>query len=247
MSPRKPLTGLLVFGVSVITSVSTSGPESVHSISVSNGVRYTVAGARIDAHSGTILRGQDGLFYWYGESYACGFHWTDPQTPYCGPQVYHSSDMSHWQGPWPLFDASSASWQDLCMHQPGAPGNGCFRPKVVYNPGTRLYVLWLNTGGFAGDGYRVLTSRAPIGPFQLAAKPELRDGAIADWRGNPHAQDGDEGLFVDAGGSAWLTWSRGGRLLQEKLNAAYTSGTGAPKVIMNYPQFAPWAGVESPS
>ena len=133
------------------------------------------------------------------------------------------------------------------MHQPGAPGNGCFRPKVVYNPGTRLYVLWLNTGGFAGDGYRVLTSRAPIGPFQLAAKPELRDGAIADWRGNPHAQDGDEGLFVDAGGSAWLTWSRGGRLLQEKLNAAYTSGTGAPKVIMNYPQFAPWAGVESPS
>ena len=245
--PRGTLTGFLVFVVAVITSVGTSEPETAQTISVANGIRYTVAGARIDAHSGTILRAQDGFFYWYGEAYACGFHWTDPQTPYCGAQAYRSPDMSRWQGPWPLFDASTAIWQDLCMHQLGAPGNGCFRPKVVYNRATRLYVLWLNTGGFTSDGYRVLTSRAPLGPFTMAAKPELHDGAIADWQGNLHTQDGDEGLFVDAGGTGWLTWSRGGRLLQERLNASYTSGTGAPAVIMNYPQFAPWAGVESPS
>jgi len=245
--PRRKLTGILIFGLSVITSVSTSEPESTDTISIANGIRYTVAGAPIDAHSGTILRGEDNYFYWYGETYACGFHWTDPQTPYCGAQVYRSADMSHWQGPWPLFDASSASWQDLCMHQLDAPGNGCFRPKVAFNRGTRQYVLWLNTGGFAGDGYRVLTSRTPMGPFKMAAKPELHDADIPDWRGNRHTQDGDEGLFVDSGGSAWLTWSRGGRLLQERLNAEYTSGTGTPAVIMNYPQFAPWAGVESPS
>jgi len=245
--PRGTLTGFLVFVVAIITSVGTSEPETAQTISVANGIRYTVAGARIDAHSGTILRAQDGFFYWYGEAYACGFHWTDPQTPYCGAQAYRSPDMSRWQGPWPLFDASTAIWQDLCMHQLGAPGNGCFRPKVVYNRATRLYVLWLNTGGFTSDGYRVLTSRAPLGPFTMAAKPELHDGAIADWQGNLHTQDGDEGLFVDAGGTGWLTWSRGGRLLQERLNASYTSGTGAPAVIMNYPQFAPWAGVESPS
>src|SRR5205085_5475893 len=105
----------------------------------------------------------------------------------------------------------------------------------------------LNTGGYAGDGYRVLTSRTPMGPFKMAAKPELHDGGIPDWRGNARTQDGDQGLFVDAAGSAWLTWSRGGRLLQERLSSDYTSGTGAPAVIMNYPQFAPWEGVESPS
>src|SRR5437868_2909982 len=132
--PRRKLIGILVFGLSVVTSVGTSEPESAETISVANGIRYTVAGAQVDAHSGTILRGQDNYFYWYGESYACGFHWTDPETPYCGAQVYRSSDMSRWQGPWPLFDASAAVWQDLCMHQFGAPRTACSRPNVASNP-----------------------------------------------------------------------------------------------------------------
>jgi hypothetical protein len=55
---------------------------------VENGTRFTSAGNRIDAHSGTILHARDGYFYWYGETYSCGFYWTDASTPYCGAQVY---------------------------------------------------------------------------------------------------------------------------------------------------------------
>jgi hypothetical protein len=245
--PRGLLIGVLCVVAACLSAAGTIGPATMVRIAVDNGVRFTTAGNRIDAHSGTILRARDGYFYWYGETYACGFYWTDPTTPYCGAQVYRSADLTRWRGPWPLFDASTPLWQNLCMHQSGAPGNGCFRPKVAYNPSTRQYVLWLNTGGFEGNGYRVLTSTSPTGPFALAGKPDLEDEGIPDWRGNHYTQDGDEGLFVDPGGTGWLVWNRGGRLLQERLNNSYTSGDGVPAVIMNYPQLAPWAGVESPS
>ncbi len=238
------LVGVVAVSLSALGSLQ---PASTLRILVQNGIRYTTAGNRIDAHSGTILRGQDGLFYWYGETYSCGFRWTDPSTPYCGAQVYRSTDLTHWNGPWPLFDASSQMWQDLCMHQDGALGFGCFRPKVVFNDATRLYVLWLNTPSYSGNGYRVLTSRSPTGPFTLAGKPDLEDEDIPDWRGDHHTQDGDEGLFVDEQGTGWLVWNRGGRLLQERLNDSFTGGADAPAVVMNYPQLAPWAGIESPS
>jgi hypothetical protein len=241
------LLGLLCLVAVALGAVGSRAPSPIRRVVVDNGARFATSGNRVDVHSGTILRAEDGLFYWYGETYSCGFHWTDPATPYCGAQVYRSSDLTHWQGPWPLFDASTQLWQDLCMHQAGLVGNGCFRPKVVFNQTTRLYVLWLNTPGFSGNGYRVLTSRKPTGPFMLTAKPDLEDEDIPDWRGDHHTQDGDEGLFVDATGTAWLVWNRGGRLLQERLNSSYTSGDGAPAVIMNYPQKQPWAGVESPS
>jgi hypothetical protein len=245
---REALIGLTYLVAACLSAVGPwVSPLNSIRVVIDNGIRLTTAGNRIDAHSGTILRGKDGLFYWYGESYACGFFWTDPETPYCGAQVYRSTDMAHWQGPWPLFDASAPLWQNLCMHQEGAPGNGCFRPKVVYNRSTDLYVLWINTPSYAGNGYRVLTSPSPKGPFTLAAKPDLEDEDVPDWQGNVRTQDGDHGLFVDEHGVGWLVWNRGGRLLQERLNESYTSGTGAPKVIMNYPNVSPWAGVESPS
>lgn len=241
------VAGAIGIAIAVITAGETISPTRAFIASIVNGVRYTIAGTRIDAHSGTVLRGQDGLFYWYGETYACGFRWTDPSSPYCGAQVYRSSDLNHWHGPWPLFDASSQLWQTLCMHQEAAPGNGCFRPKVVFNRSTRLYVLWLNTPGFSGDGYRVLTSPTPTGPFTLTSKPSLRDGGIPDWRGNTRTQDGDEGLFVDRQGMAWLVWSRGGRLLEERLDATYTTGAGNPIEIRGFPQLEPWQGAEAPT
>jgi hypothetical protein len=241
--PKLLLAAGVGLSIIIVTTGETLRPQSLIIASIVNGVRYTTAGARIDAHSGTILRAADGLFYWYGETYGCGFHWQDPQTAYCGAQVYRSSDLVRWQGPWQLFDASTPLWQDTCMHQDGAPGSGCFRPKVVHNSATHLFILWLNTP----DGYRVFTSPGARGPFSLAARPNLQDAGIGDWRGNPRAQDGDEGLFVDSRGAAWLVWSRGGRLLEERLDAAYTSGAGPPKTIGGFPQFAPWAGAEAPS
>lgn len=236
------LAAVVVLAVALVTAGQGTLPAAKLSWIV-NGPRYTTSGARIDAHSGTILRGQDGLLYWYGESYACGFHWTDPSTPYCGVQVYRSSDLVRWQGPWQLFDATSPYWQDVCMHQAGAPGNGCFRPKVVYDHATHLYVMWLNTA----DGYRVFMSPSPIGPFTFRSKPDLHDASIPDWRGKSGARDGDEGLFLDRRGNAWLVWSRSGRLLEERLDASYSTGAGAPIGVGGFPQLEPWQGAEAPS
>ena len=210
-------------------------------LTITNGARYTTTGARIDAHSGTILRAKDGLYYWYGDTYSCGFYWTDPSTPYCGAQVYRSPDLVRWFGPWRLFDATTQYWQELCA------GSGCFRPKVVYNPATRQYVLWLNTPDPVRNGYRVFTSSTPVGPFKLVGRPELHDAAISDSLGNAGARDGDEGLFVDDKGAAWLVWDRVGRLLLERLNSSFVSGTGIPIEIVNYPEIMPNPGVESPS
>ena len=216
-------------------------------VTVANGVRYTDSGERIDAHGGTILRANDGYFYWYGEAYACGFRWQDPATMYCGANVYRSSDLVHWQGPWSLFNATGAYWQNLCMRQQAAPGGGCFRPKVVFNRASELYVLWLNTPERGANSYRVLTSVSPTGPFMLVGRPELFDAGVSDWSGGDSTYDGDESLFVDSRGAAWLVWNRGGRLLEERLNDTFTSGTASPALILNYPEIPPYNGVESPS
>lgn len=241
------MAGWLSLAVAPIAACSPFALGDAVVSTITNGIRNTTAGARIDAHGGTILRANDGYFYWYGESYACGFVWTDPSSPYCGANVYRSIDLVHWDGPWRLFDASTGYWQDLCMHLPAAPGGGCFRPKVVYNKLTHLYVLWINTPELGEDAYRVLTSPRPTGPFTLFQEPELGDDGIPDWRGSTRTSDGDEGLYVDRNNTAWLVWNRGGRLLQEELNATFTDGTGTPTVIRNYPEIQPYAGVESPS
>lgn len=118
---------------------------------------------------------------------------------------------------------------------------------MIYNRSTGLYVLWLNTPDPDQNGYRVLASSNPRGPFRLVGRPELHDLGIPDSQGNPGARDGDEGLFVDSNGIAWLVWDRVGRLLQERLSSSYTTGIGSPSEILNYPEILPDAGVESPS
>jgi len=235
------LSWLLAIVLAFACGPSQADVVTAKPVTITNGVRYTTTGERIDAHSGTILRAEDGMFYWYGDAYSCGFYWTDPSTPYCGAQVYRSVDLARWSGPWRLFDATTQYWQQLCA------GSGCFRPKVVYNPSTKRYVLWLNTPDPDKNGYRVLTSSSPIGPFKLVGRPELHDGAIPDSLGNAGARDGDEGLFVDHNGAAWLVWDRVGRLLLERLDSWFVSGTGTPTEILNYPEIMPNPGVESPS
>lgn len=248
MDRSRVLAACVALWTCILGLVACSLPTSlVKHVTVTNGVRYTVSGQRIDAHGGTVLRAEDGYFYWYGEAYACGFRWQDPATRYCGVNVYRSSDLLLWEGPWAAFDATSAYWQNLCMHQKAAPGGGCFRPKVVYNQRTRRYVLWINTPERGADSYRVLTSVLPSGPFMLAGRPELFDAGITDWNGSITTYDGDEGVFVDSNSDAWLVWNRGGRLLQERLDDTYASGTESPLLITNYPEIPPYAGIESPS
>lgn len=49
---------------------------------------------------------------------------------------------------------------------------GFSRPHIVYNPTSKLYVLWGNGGT---PGYSVATSKSPAGPFTISAGRGLID------------------------------------------------------------------------
>lgn len=195
-------------------------------------------------HSGDIVWA-DGKYWWYGETYHCGFVWGRP-SPYCGVIVYQSTDLVHWHGPSPAFNAATPYWQTTCMGQPREPNMGCFRPKVIYDAATHDYVMWLNV---AFDGYRALTSRTPQGPFVVAGTPNLHDQQVAGYNGRlqPGNTDGDENLWVDRQGHGYVVWDRYGRLLIERLTSDDLSGAGQPVQIDDYPERAPYYGAEAPS
>jgi hypothetical protein len=163
----------------------------------------------------------DGLYYLYGTSYNCGYQWGVGGAPCCGFKTYSSPDLVHWTDRGPLFDASTTTWQTRC----NGSTYGCYRPHVIYNEKTHLYVLWINVYDNR-VGFRVFTSPDPIGPFFEVAIPTLAINSSADSAG---LNNGDHDLFVDDDGTAYLAftdWKTGGRIAIERLNETYQSGTG---------------------
>ncbi|MCW3058515.1 MAG: hypothetical protein JWQ02_336 [Capsulimonas sp.] len=182
--------------------------------------RFDSVAAAIDAHDGKIAY-FDGIFYLYGTSYDCGYEWGNKSAPFCGFKVYTSVDLVNWTDKGFLFDARTPLWQTRCN---GAT-YGCYRPHVIYNKKTKQYVLWINVYDNS-VGYRVFTSRTPVGPFLETAEPTLAVNHGAPVAG---LNNGDHDTFVDDDGTAYLAytdWRTGGSIAIEKLNADYTSGTG---------------------
>ena len=109
-----------------------------------------------------------------------------------------------------------------------------FRPQVVYNAATSLYVLWVNSVPTFGPGgvpdyfaatYTVATSATPEGPFVLAAASvKLRFSELGV---------GDLSLFVDPADStaayvAYAGWSAGVHAVSvERLAPDFLSSLGA--------------------
>jgi hypothetical protein len=183
-------------------------------------IRFDTAGNAIDAHDGAIARFGD-TYYLYGTSYGCGFTWGGPGTPFCGFRVYTSTDLSHWRYVGPLFDATTATWQKRC----NGSTYGCFRPHVVYNATTHRYVMWVNSYDNTVD-YHVFTALRPTGPFVEQPAPRL---AINQSAAPTGVNNGDENLFVDTDGTAYLAytdWIGAGDIVVEQLNQSYLSGTG---------------------
>ncbi len=180
--------------------------------------RYDVNDNAIDAHDGGISQFGD-TYYLYGTSYDCGFVWQQSGAPFCGFKSYTSTDLVHWADQGFLFDASTPTWQARC----GGSTIGCFRPHVLYNSALQKYILWMNDYS-VGVGFRVFESAAPIGPFTEVAVPTLAFSGTAGAVNN-----GDENLFLDSTGTAYLTytnWQQSGNIIIEQLNAQFESGTG---------------------
>jgi hypothetical protein len=182
--------------------------------------KFSKLGDAVDAHDGEIAY-FDGTYYLYGTSYGCGFEWGHKDAPFCGFTVYSSKDMVNWTDKGMLFDASTPVWQTRCN------GNtyGCFRPHVIFNKNTGLYVLWINVYDNQ-VGYRVFTSKSPVGPFAEQEQPKLAVNSDAVVAG---LNNGDHDTFVDDDGTAYLAytdWRAQGAIAIEQLSPDYLTGTG---------------------
>ncbi|WP_345210342.1 family 43 glycosylhydrolase [Mucilaginibacter gynuensis] len=183
-------------------------------------IRFSTAGDAVDAHDGEIAH-FNGTYYLYGTSYDCGFQWGNKGAPFCGFKVYSSTDLSTWTDRGYLFDAKTSVWQSRC----DGKTYGCFRPHVIYNQKTKLYVLWINVYDNV-VGYRVFTAKTPIGPFTEVAEPHLAVNSDMPAAG---LNNGDHDTFIDDDGTAYLAytdWRKKGSIVIEKLTADYLSGTG---------------------
>lgn len=183
-------------------------------------VKFDLLGDAVDAHDGEIAR-FDGVYYLYGTSYDCGYEWGNKNAPFCGFKVYASSDLKNWDDKGFLFDAKTAVWQTRC----NGKTYGCYRPHVIYNKRTGLYVLWINVYDNV-VGYRVFTASTPVGPFSEVAEPRLAVNAAMPVAG---LNNGDHDTFIDDDGTAYLAytdWRAKGAIVIEQLSDDYLTGTG---------------------
>jgi hypothetical protein len=116
----------------------------------------------------------------------------------------------------------------LAARRPGVE----FRPQVVFNNATQLFVMWYEdrwSSGGSNPGYAVATSATPQGPFStIADTVRMAPGG---------GRIGDYDLFIDDDGVGYHV--RTG-LTIERLNASYTGVTGESYNLPN-------SGVEGPS
>jgi hypothetical protein len=127
---------------------------------------YDVDGKRINVRSGTLRRFGD-LYYWYGA--ANGLR---DQTCYTSP------DLVHWTS------------KGIVLHLTVETN----RMDVLYNAGTKTYVMFLKYNG-NGANLGIATASAPEGPYTFLHQT-LVDGAVM----------GDMSIYQDDDGQAYLAY-----------------------------------------
>lgn len=149
--------------------------------------RVDVRGEVIDCHDGCV-RFFGGRFYWYGTRYGE----TDGFTEANEYVVYSSVDLVNWEGHGALIR--------------GAARGVYYRPYVVWNARTGLYVLWYNWYPKLWDGqFGCAVSEDPRGPFRVVnEKVRLRG-----------SRPGDHNLFVDEDGVGYVVYTDIGGLRRD--------------------------------
>lgn len=159
------------------------------------------AGAIIDVHDGNMIQ-TGGYFYWYGTAYGNTNGYTKDNIFQC----YRSIDLVHWSG-----------GGNLLLN---APAGIYYRPHIIYNAGTKQYVLWYNWYPKFWEGkFGVAVSKDPMGPFTIInddVKVQHMDKGL-----------GDLNLFADDDGTGYLVYNTiaGHFVSVEKLNPDYLSST----------------------
>jgi len=116
--------------------------------------------------------------------------------------VYRTNDFRTWE---PLGEA---------LPPTNRKDGIVFRPRVVYRPSSRTFLMWYEDRWDGQTGYAIAESATPEGPFFTIADTVNLDGP---------GRIGDFYVFVDDDGTAYHV--RTGFVI-EKLTADFTAGTG---------------------
>lgn len=129
---------------------------------------FDTNGKRINCHGGNIIK-TDSLYYWYGE-HRPGFDATYQK----GVACYSSPDLIKWKNEGIVLSVvndTTSVMQKGCTIE---------RPKVVYNPATKKYMLWfhheLKGQGYAAAHVAVAESKSPTGPFKFLRSQRVNPG-----------------------------------------------------------------------
>jgi beta-galactosidase len=182
-------------------------PETVFTLPSQKGsilpgkVWLDTAGKPIQAHGGGILT-HNGKYYWYGEDRSNGY-------VAIGVSGYVSTDLVNWKPMGVVLPntAYNQKWKENTINE---------RPKVIYNPRTKKFVMWFHydKGGYGDSQAGVAIADKPEGPFKFLGMH--RPVVTSTYR--------DMNLFVDSDGSAYSLYAgeENGTMHIVKLNDDYT-------------------------
>lgn len=164
-----------------------------------------VDGNPIQAHAASILRHGD-HWYWYGQD--MGGRHTPADPSFTGISVYRSSDLVSWKRLGIALAPDTANPESpLHTDRIGE------RAKVIHNPRTNKFVMWLHLDHRAYDFSMagVAVANSPEGPFEL-----LRAFRPLPLEEDMHPEDArrageesavlDTNLFVDRDGKAYFIY-----------------------------------------
>ena len=179
---------LLSFGLSALLSLHTQGPFTP-------GERWLDdRGEHINAHGGGVLL-HDGTYYWFGEHKA-----DTTSSAYVGMTCYSSQDLTHWTYRGVALSVVDERGHDL------EPGCVMERPKVIYNPLTKKFVMWFHLELKGQDywqaRYGVAVSDTPIGPYRF-----LRSGRVNPGRWPQEFTDKDIAVADTLNATHYREWT----------------------------------------
>ncbi len=129
-------------------------------------------GAYINAHGCGILK-YEGRYYWFGEHRP-----EQAKEGQDGVTCYSSDDLHTWKNEGLVFRVSEEPGVDI--------ERGCVveRPKVIYNPKTKQFVLWFHLE-LKGQGYKaarsaVAVSDTPTGPYRYLGSGRANPGVYPE-------------------------------------------------------------------
>jgi len=156
-------------------------------------------GIHINAHGGGVLY-QNGTYYWFGEHKIEG---EAGNVAHVGVRAYSSKDLYNWKDEGVALKVSDDKTNDIAK--------GCIleRPKVVYNPKTKKYVMWFHLE-LLGKGYDAARTGVAVadkvtGPFKFVRSYRPNAGrmpyytpgtAVAEQVNKQHPANKSDSIFV---------------------------------------------------